>query len=150
MGADVTGVCSTRNIEILKAIGTDHVIDYTKEDFTLKKEYYDLILGVNGFYPLSAYKRALKQIGRFVHVGGSEGQLFQTLIFVPFISMTGKLEMSNLLQGANQKDLIYLKELLEDEKIKPVIDRRYKISKVQEAFRYFAEGHALGKVIITV
>ncbi|MGN7400105.1 NAD(P)-dependent alcohol dehydrogenase [Cytobacillus praedii] len=150
MGAEVTGVCSTRNIEILKAIGADHVIDYTRDDFTQKKEHYDLILGVNGFHPLSAYKRALKPNGRFVHVGGSEAQLFQTLIFGPFISMTGKKEMSNLLQRANQKDLIYLKELLEDEKIKPVIDRRYKISEVQEAFKYFAEGHAQGKVIITI
>ncbi|WP_328162203.1 zinc-binding dehydrogenase [Cytobacillus praedii] len=105
---------------------------------------------MNGYHPLSAYKRALKPNGRFVHVGRSGTQLFQTLNFGPFISMTSKKEMRNLLQRANQNDLIYLKELLEDEKIKPVIDRRYKINEVQEAFRYFAEGHAQGKVIITI
>ena len=149
-GAEVTGVCSTRNLEILHSIGADHIIDYTKEDFTQNEECYDLILGVNGSNSISAYKRALKPNGNFVHVGGAESQFFQTLVLGPFISMTGSKKISNLLQRANQKDLIYVKELLEAGKVKPVIDKRYKLSEVSEAFKYFQEGHAQGKVVLTV
>ena len=149
-GAEVTGVCSTRNLEILHSIGADQIIDYTKEDFTQKEERYDLILGVNGSNSISAYKRVLKPNGNFVHVGGAESQLFQTLVLGPFISMTGSKKISNLLQRANQKDLIYVKELLEAGKVKPVIDKRYKLSEVSEAFKYFQEGHAQGKVVLTV
>ncbi|WP_438315528.1 NAD(P)-dependent alcohol dehydrogenase [Sporosarcina sp. FA9] len=149
-GAEVTGVCSTRNLEIVHSIGADQIIDYTKEDFTQKKERYDLILGVNGSNSISAYKRALKPNGNFVHVGGAESQMFQSLVLGPFISMTGSKKISNLLQRANQKDLIYVKELLETGKIKPVIDKRYKLSEVSEAFKYFQEGHAQGKVVLTV
>ncbi|RST71984.1 NAD(P)-dependent alcohol dehydrogenase [Siminovitchia acidinfaciens] len=149
-GAEVTGVCSTRNLEILHSIGADQIIDYTKEDFTQKEERYDLILGVNGSNSISAYKRVLKPNGNFVHVGGSESQMFQSLVFGPFISMTGSKRISNLLQRANQKDLIYVKELLEAGKVKPVIDKRYKLSEISEAFKYFQEGHAQGKVVLTV
>lgn len=136
-GAEVTGVCSTRNLEILHSIGADQIIDYTKEDFTQKKERYDLILGVNGSNSISAYKRVLKPNGNFVHVGGAESQLFKTLVLGPFISMTGSKKISNFLQRANQKDLIFVKELLETGKVKPVIDKRYKLSEVSEAFTYF-------------
>ena len=149
-GAEVTGVCSTRNLEILNSIGADHIIDYTKEDFSKSGECYDLIIGVNGSNSISAYKRALKPNGNFVHVGGSESQLYQSLIFGPFISMTGSKKISNILQKANQKDLNHVKELLESNKIKPIIDKRYKLSEVTEAFKYFQEGHAQGKVIISV
>ena len=149
-GAEVTGVCSTRNVDILRSIGADHVIDYTKEDFTQKKQSYDLILAVNGYQPISAYKRALSPNGIFVHVGGSGAQLFQAMVQGPWISMTGSKKMGSMLQRANQKDLMYMKELLEADKVKPVIDRCYKLSEVPEAFRYFAEGHAQGKVVITV
>ncbi|MEQ2527445.1 NAD(P)-dependent alcohol dehydrogenase [Bacillaceae bacterium CLA-AA-H227] len=149
-GAEVTGVCSTRNINILQSLGADHVIDYTKEDFTQKSGKYDLILGVNGSHPISAYKRALKTNGIFVHVGGAETQMYQTLLLGPFISMTTSKKMSNLLQKSNQEDLYILKELLEDRKVKPVIDRSYKLREVPEAFRYFAEGHAQGKVVIAI
>jgi NADPH:quinone reductase-like Zn-dependent oxidoreductase len=149
-GADVTAVCSTRNVEILHSIGADRVIDYTKEDFTENEELYDLILGVNGSNSILAYKRALKPNGNFVHVGGAESQMFQSLILGPFISMSGSKKISNLLQRANQNDLIYVSELLEAGKIKPVIDKRYKLSEVAEAFNYFQEGHAQGKVVITI
>ena len=149
-GAEVTGVCSTRNLEILRSIGADHIIDYTKEDFTQDEECYDLILGVNGSNSISAYKRVLKPNGIFVHVGGSESQFLQTLFLGPFISMTGSKKISTLLQRANQKDLNYVKELLETGKVKPIIDKRYKLSEVTEAFNYFQEGHAQGKVVITV
>ncbi|MCM3764678.1 NAD(P)-dependent alcohol dehydrogenase [Neobacillus niacini] len=149
-GADVTAVCSSRNLEIMRSLGAHHIIDYTKEGFTLDEERYDLILGVNGSNSISAYKRALKPNGHFVHVGGSESQFFQTLFFGPFISMTGGKKISNLLQRANQQDLNHIKELLETGKVKPIIDKRYTLNEITEAFNYFQDGHAQGKVIITV
>lgn len=149
-GAEVTGVCSTRNVSIVQSIGADHVIDYTKEDLTTKKARYDLILGANGYQPLSVYKRALSPNGVFVHVGGSGAQMFQAMVLGPWISMTGDKKMGVFLQRPNQKDLLFMKELFEAGKVKPVIDRRYTLSEVSEAFKYFAEGHAQGKVVITV
>ncbi|RFU68433.1 NAD(P)-dependent alcohol dehydrogenase [Bacillus sp. V59.32b] len=149
-GAEVTGVCSTRNLGILRSIGTDFCVDYSKEDFAQNKESYDLILAFNGYQPISAYKRALSPNGTFVHVGGSGAGMFQTMVLGPLISMTGSKKMGNMLQRSNQKDLNYIKELIEDGKVQPVIDRCYKLSEVPEAFRYFEEGHAQGKVIITV
>ncbi|ULT57663.1 NAD(P)-dependent alcohol dehydrogenase [Neobacillus drentensis] len=150
LGAEVTGVCSPRNLAILESIGADRCLDYTKESFTEKTERFDLILGVNGGLPLSAYKRALKPNGMFVHVGGSGSQMFQALALGPWISMTGSKKMGSFLQRANQEDLIYMKELVEAGKVKPVIDRCYKLSEVRDAFRYFDEGHAQGKVVITI
>lgn len=150
LGAEVTGVCSTRNVDILLSIGADHIIDYQKENFTLSQEKYDLILGVNGSQPLSVYKRALNPNGIFLHVGGSGEQLFQTIIQGPWTSIIGSKKIGNILQRANQKDLIYVKELLETGSVKPVIDRKYKLSEIASAFNYFSEGHAQGKVVITV
>ena len=149
-GAEVTGVCSARNIDILRSIGADHIIDYGKEDFTKGQQHYDLILAVNGHQPISAYKRVLNPNGIFVHVGGSEAQFFQTIVMGPLISMSGSKKMGSFLQRANQKDLIYMKELIEAGQVKPIIDRTYKLNEVPEAFRYFEEGHAQGKVVITV
>jgi NADPH:quinone reductase-like Zn-dependent oxidoreductase len=149
-GAEVTGVCSPRNLDIVRAIGADEIIDYTKEDFTKKSQRYDLILAVNGYQPISAYKRALSQNGVYVMVGGSEKQLYQAMLLGPWISMTGSKKMGSILQRPNQKDLVFIKELLESGKVKPVIDRSYKLNEVPEAFRYFEEGHAQGKVVVTV
>ncbi|WP_075618527.1 NAD(P)-dependent alcohol dehydrogenase [Paenisporosarcina indica] len=149
-GAEVTGVCSTRNVDTLRSIGADHVIDYKEEDFTQKTESYDLILAVNGYQPISAYKRSLSTNGIYVMVGGSGAQLTQAMVQGPWISMTGSKKMGCMLQRANQNDLIFMKELLETGKVRPVIDRSYKLSEVPEAFRYFEEGHAQGKVVITV
>lgn len=150
LGAEVTGVCSTRHLDILQSLGADHVIDYTKERFTESKNTYDLILGVNGHQPLSDYKRALKPNGIFVHVGGSGSQMFQAMTVGAWISKTSSKKMGTFLQRANQKDLILLKELMESGKVKPVIDRQFTLSEVPEAFRYFEQGHAQGKVVITV
>jgi NADPH:quinone reductase-like Zn-dependent oxidoreductase len=149
-GAEVTAVCSTRNLDIVRSIGADHAIDYTKEDFTQKTQSYDLILAVNGYQSISAYKRALNPNGNYVMVGGSGAQLTQAMVLGPWLSMTGSKKMGNMLQRANQNDLNYIKELLDAGKVKPVIDRRYKLSEVPKALRYFEEGHAQGKVIITV
>ena len=150
LGAEVTGVCSPRNLDILQSIGADHAIDYTKDDFTQEADKYDLILGVNGHKPISAYKHTLNPNGIFVHVGGSSAQMFQAMTLGPWISMTGSKKMGTFLQRPNQKDLLFLKELLDAGKVKPVIDKCYKLSEVPEAFRYFEEGHAQGKVVITV
>ncbi|MFE1245841.1 NAD(P)-dependent alcohol dehydrogenase [Fictibacillus sp. NPDC058756] len=149
-GAEVTAVCSSRNLGIARSNGADNIIDYTKEDISEKIDHYDLILGVNGSQPISVYKRALKPNGIFVNVGGSGSQLSQAMFLGPWISMTGSKKVSTFLQRQNQKDLIYVKELLETGKVKPVIDRCYKLSEVSEAFRYFEEGHAQGKVVITI
>jgi NADPH:quinone reductase-like Zn-dependent oxidoreductase len=150
LGAEVTAVCSTRNVDTVRSIGADQVIDYTKEDFTKKEQQYDLILAANGYHPILAYKRALSPKGRYVMSGGSMAQLFQAMALGPVISMTGSQKMGNFLARANQKDLLFIKELLEAGKIVPVIDKRYSLSEVADALRYFGEGHAKGKVVITV
>jgi NADPH:quinone reductase-like Zn-dependent oxidoreductase len=149
-GAEVTAVCSTRNLEMARSIGADHVIDYTKEDFTQNGQRYDLILAVNGYQPLSAYKRALTPQGIYVFVGGSPAQTFQALLIGPLMSKRNGRKMTSKMKKANPKDLLFIRDLLEDGKIKPVIDEYYPLSKTAEAFRYFEKGHARGKVVITI
>lgn len=149
-GAEVTGVCSTRNLDMVRSIGADHVIDYTQEDFTQNGQRYDLIMATNGYHSISDYARALSPKGIYVMTGGSGAQMFQAMLLGPWISMTGNKKMGNLLMKPNNRDLVFLKELLEAGKIAPVIDRRYPLSEVAEAIRYLEEGHARGKVVITV
>lgn len=149
-GAEVTGVCSTRNLEMARSIGADHVIDYTKEDFTQNGRQYDLILAVNGYHPLSAYKRALTPQGIYVFIGGLPAQTFQSLLLGPFMSKSDGRKMTSVMKKANQKDLLFIRDLLEDGKIRPVIDECYPLSKTAEAFRYFERAHARGKVVITI
>ncbi len=149
-GAEVTGVCSTRNVDMVRSIGADQVIDYTQEDFTKNEQRYDLIFAANGYHPISAYKRALSPRGMYVMTGGSSAQMFQAMLLGPWISMTGSKKMGNLLKKSNQKDLALMKELLEASKVVPVIDRRYPLREVAEALRYVEAGHAQGKVVITV
>ena len=149
-GAEVTAVCSTWNLEMACSIGADHVIDYTKEDFTQNGQQYDLILAVNGYHPLSAYKRALTPQGIYVFVGGSPAQTFQSLFLGPLMSKSDGRKMTSVMKKANQKDLLVIRDLLEDGKIRPVIDDCYPLSKTAEAFRYFEKGHAQGKVVITM
>jgi NADPH:quinone reductase-like Zn-dependent oxidoreductase len=149
-GAEVTGVCSTRNVDMVRSIGADHVIDYTKEDFTKNGQRYDLILATAGYRSIFDYKRALSPGGMYVSSGGSMAQTFQALLLGPWISLTGSQKMGAFLAQPNQKDLVFLKELLEAGKVVPVIDRRYTLSQVAEALRYYEEGHARGKVVITV
>jgi NADPH:quinone reductase-like Zn-dependent oxidoreductase len=149
-GAEVTGVCSTGNLDMVRSIGADQVIDYTQEDFTKNGQHYDLILAANGYHSISDYKRALSHKGIYVMSGGSEAQMFQALFLGPLISMMGSKKISNLRMVSNQKDLFFMKELIEAGKVKPVIDRRYPLSEVAQAIRYLEEGHAKGKVVITV
>jgi NADPH:quinone reductase-like Zn-dependent oxidoreductase len=149
-GAEVTAVCSTRNLDMVRSIGADQVIDYTGEDFTQNGQRYDLILAANGYHPILDYRRALSPQGIYVQAGGSGAQMFQAMFLGPLMSMTGSKKMGNLLQRPNQKDLAFMTELLEAGKVKPVIDRCYSLSEVPEAIRYLEEGHARGKVVITV
>jgi NADPH:quinone reductase-like Zn-dependent oxidoreductase len=149
-GAEVTAVCSTRNLEMVRSLGADHVIDYKVEDFTQNGQQYDLILAVNGYHPISDYLHALKPEGTYVVTGGSMAQLFQAAMYKKRNSNTGgqKTYIASLVQS--QKDLNFIKELLESEKIMPVIDGCYPLSKTAEAFWYFEKVHPKGKVVITV
>lgn len=153
--AEVTAVCSTRNVDMARSIGADHVIDYTQEDFTRNGQRYDLILAVNGYRPILAYRRALSPTGRYVLVGASAAHLlqalFQTMFLGSLISRTGGQKMVFMgMAKINQKDLVFVKELIETRKVVPVIDRCYPLSETAEAFRYFEEVHAKGKVVITM
>lgn len=149
-GAEVTAVVSTRNVDIARSLGANQVIDYKKEDMKDHDQTYDLILGVNGGQSLTTYKRMLKENGVFVHVGGESSQMYQTMIQRSWLSMSGKKKFFTFLQRANQKDLVLMKELIEEGKIKPVIDRSYSLIEVPDAFRYFEQGHSQGKVIIEI
>jgi len=150
-GAEVTAVCSTKKVDMARSIGADHVIDYTKEDFAKNGQQYDLILAANGDRSISDYRRALSPKGIYVQTGGSMAQMSQAMIQGPWISMTGSKKMGNMgVAKPNQKDLVFMKELLEAGKVVPVIDRCYPLSEVADALRYLEEGHARGKVVITV
>ena len=149
-GAEVTGVCSTRNVDLVRSIGADHVIDYTKEDFTQNGQRYDLILATAGYRSIFDYKRALSPRGRYVSSGGSMAQTFQALLLGPWISLAGSQKMGAFLALPNQKDLVFLKELIEAGTVVPVIDRCYTLSQVAEALGYYDEGHARGKLVITI
>jgi 2-desacetyl-2-hydroxyethyl bacteriochlorophyllide A dehydrogenase len=151
-GADVTAVCSTQNVASARSIGADRVIDYTKEDFAKDGQKYDSIIEVNGYRSILRYGRALNQNGTYVMAGSSRPilQILQSALLGPIVSKTGRKKMSFMgVAKINRKDLDALKDLLETGKIKPVIDRGYPLSETAEAFRYFAEGHARGKVVIS-
>jgi NADPH:quinone reductase-like Zn-dependent oxidoreductase len=144
-GTEVTGVCSTKNLDMVRSIGADHVIDYTQEDFTQKEQRYDLILDIVANRSMSDYMRALNPKGKYVAVAFNPSSLFLGLLF----SRNGK-KTGSLVAKTNVNDLVYMKELIEAGKVVPVIDRRYPLSEVAEALRYYGERHAQGKVIITV
>lgn len=149
-GAEVTAVCSTGNLEQARSIGADHVIDYTKEDFTKNGQQYDLVFAANGYHSLSAYKRALTPKGIYIMAGGTMAQIFQSMLMGPMMSETGGRKMSGVSAQRSQNDLVFIKELFEAGKIKSVIDRRYPLGEAAEALRYLGAGHARGKVVISV
>ncbi len=149
-GAEVTAVCSTRNVDTARSIGADHVIDYTREDFTKSGQRYDLILGANVHHSIFDYRRALRQDGIYVIVGGGLARIFQAMLLAPLLSLIGSKKTRFFIANINQKDLVFLKDLLEAGKVVPVIDRRYPLSGAAEAIRYLEEGHAQGKIVITV
>ena len=153
-GAEVTGVCSTRNVDMVRSIGADHVIDYTREDFTKGGQRYDLIVDMVGNHPLLEYRHVLDPKGSVVIVGGPSddpwiGPLITPLKAVmlsPFMSQ----KFAPILAELNPQDLAILRDLLQSGKVKPVIDRRYPLSEVPAAIRYVEEGHARGKVVINM
>jgi NADPH:quinone reductase-like Zn-dependent oxidoreductase len=149
-GAEVTAVCSTRNLDQARSLGADHVIDYTREDFTQSGRQYDLVLAANGYHPLSAYKRALAPKGTYVMVGGSKAQIFQGMLMGSWMSESRGRKMTGLAAKRSHKDLVVLKELMEAGKIAPCIDRRYPLREAAEALRYLGGEHARAKLIITV
>ncbi len=150
-GTEVTAVCSTGKMEMARSIGADHAIDYTQEDFTQNGKAYDLIIGANGNPPLSDIKRALSPTGTYVCIGGPISHIFKTMLLGPLMSKKGGKQLKGSGPAIqSQEDLVVVKELLEAGKIVPVIDRRYPLSETAEAFRYFGEGHAEGKIVITV
>src|SRR5712671_2261371 len=155
-GADVTGVCSTRNVDLVRSLGADHVIDYTKEDFAKGGEHYDVMLDNVPNHSLSECRHILSPKGKYVMIGGGGpndsrwvgpfGRVIHALVLSPFVSQ----EMGMMMADANQKDLAILGDLMQSGKMKAVIDRTYKLSEVPAAIAYLEEGHARGKVVITV
>lgn len=149
-GAEVTGVDNMGKLDFMRSLGADHVIDYTREDFTKNGKQYDLILDVIAHRSVFAYQRALRPNGSCFFVGGSVAVLFQILLFGPWIRRTTGRNIRLLAVPQNREDLVSITELCETGKIVPVIDRRYSLSEVPEALRYVGEGHAKGKVVIVV
>ena len=155
-GADVTGVCSTRNLDMVRSLGADHVVDYTKEDFAKSGQRYDVILDNVPNHSLSECRGVLTPKGKYVMIGGGGpndsrwvgpfGRVIATMLLSPFVSQ----EMGMMMADVSQKDLTILSDLMQAGKVTPVIDRRYKLSEVPEAIRYLEEGHARGKVVITL
>ena len=143
-GAEVTGVCSTKKMDFVHSVGADHVIDYTQEDFTMNGQHYDLILDMQAHHSIFDCKRSLRPNGVYALVGGTDARALQTIFLGPLISMTGSKKMGLLLHKPN-KDMTFMKELLESGKVVPIIDKVYPLSETAEAMRYFGEGHKKGK-----
>jgi NADPH:quinone reductase-like Zn-dependent oxidoreductase len=156
LGADVTGVCSTRNLELVRSLGADHVIDYTKEDFMKSEQHYDVILDNVGTQPLSGFRHVLTPNGIYVMIGGggpNDGHWvgpmvrpIKTLLMSPFVSQ----KMGMFMAKQSKEDLGILSDLMQSGKVTPVIDRTYPLSQIADAIRYLEQGHARGKVVITV
>src|ERR671933_670141 len=153
-GARVTGVCSTTKVEMVRSIGADHVIDYTREDFAEGEQRYDLILDIGGNSSLTRLRHTLTPEGTLVIVGGEGGgrwlggtdRQLRAMMLSPFVGQ----KLGTFINKENHEDLIVLKELIEAGKVIPVIDRAYPLAEVPEAIRYLGEGHARGKVVISV
>lgn len=150
-GAEVTAVGSTRNLELMRSLGADYVIDYSKEDFTKSGKRYDVILAVNGYHSLGAYRRALKPQGVYVCAGGALTQFLQAMLFGKWLSRPGGQTLGSMgIAKFNPDDLATLGELLQAGKLAPVIDRTYPLSQTAAALRHVIDAHAQGKVVIEV
>ena len=150
-GAEVTGVCSTDKIDLVRSIGADHIVDYKQQVFYEEEPKYDLILGINGDHSLSEYKRALNYQGTYVCVGGSMSQIFSSMLLGSLMSEKGGRQIKNMGSvKVNQSDLDVMREILETGKFAPVIDKIYPLTETAEAFRYLGSKHARGKIVIRV
>jgi NADPH:quinone reductase-like Zn-dependent oxidoreductase len=154
LGAEVTGVCSTRNVDIARSLGADHVIDYTREDFTRSDRRYDLLLDIAGSRSWSECKRILNPKATLVIIGAPKGNRtlgpLGHIAKVRLASMPSSQRAVFLIAKFNMPDMLVLRDLLESGKVKPVIDRRHELNEIADAFRYLGEGHAQGKVVVTV
>jgi NADPH:quinone reductase-like Zn-dependent oxidoreductase len=148
-GAEVTGVCSSGNVKQTFSLGADYVIDYTKESFLKNDKRYDIILAINGNYPLLSYRRILTANGTYIMVGGSLSQIFKSLLFGRMLS-PGSKKMKSLTAKASKTDLEFLANLADKGIIKPVIDRRYSFDQAVDAMNYLKQGHATGKIVINI
>jgi NADPH:quinone reductase-like Zn-dependent oxidoreductase len=149
-GAEVTAVCSTGKMDTARSLGADHIIDYTREDFTKSGQRYDLILGANARHSMFVYRRMLNEVGTYVAVGGGLPQIFESLLLARFLSQMGRKKARFFIASINRENLTFLKDLVEAGKVKPVIDRRYPLSDAPDALRYLEQRHAQGKVVLTV
>jgi NADPH:quinone reductase-like Zn-dependent oxidoreductase len=150
-GAEVTAVCSPRNLEMVRSIGADNVFDYTKEDFTRSRAGYDVIFAINGYHSIFAYKRALTPRGVYVCAGGKLAQMFEAILLGSLLSgKNGKRLSSMGIAKVNQADLVTLAELLASGHLTPVLDRSYPLSNIVDAMHYVEDKHAQGKVVIQV
>jgi NADPH:quinone reductase-like Zn-dependent oxidoreductase len=149
-GAEVTAVCSERNLEQARALGATHVIDYAKEDFTRSDKRYDMILAANGYHPLSAYKRALAPGGVYGMTGGKGRQMAEALFFGKLLAIGSGKTLGTVDYKPRKSDVLYLKGLIEAGKLVSAIDKRFSLEQVPAAIAYLEEGHARGKVVITV
>ncbi len=152
-GADVTAVCSTQNVDAARSMGADEVIDYTKEDFTRNGKKYDLVFGVNGYHSIFGYRRALGPEGRYLMAGSHRVLMLivQMLLLGGLVSRLGRRKLGFMgVAKFNQENLAALQALLETGKVKPFVDKRFQLSETAEAFRYLGEGHARGKVVVSI
>lgn len=150
LGAEVTAVASASKLETLRGLGAAEVIDYAREDFTMRAGQYNAILGINGYHPLAHYARALKPGGRYVMVGGTDAQIFEALLRAPFTRKRDGRRLGSLTAKATPADLRALTALIETGAVKPVIERCYPLAELADALRYLDAGHAQGKLVITM
>lgn len=150
LGAEVTGVCSTRNVDLVRSIGARRVIDYTREDFTRDEQAYDLILNTAAYRSIFECRRVLRPGGTYVHIGGATARMFEVLLLGPVASRGSNGKFRFLASETTTEDLLSLTELLESGKVVPVIDRRYALQEVPDALRYLETGRARGKVVVTL
>jgi NADPH:quinone reductase-like Zn-dependent oxidoreductase len=143
---EVTGVCSTTKMDLVRSIGADYVIDYTREDVSRTGRQYDLIFDIAAHRSISEYKRILSPNGNYVLAGGSMGRIFQLML----MSMTGAKNMGFMVAKISQEDLLIIAELLKSGQVRSIIDKRFPLNETAEALRYLKEGRARGKIVITV
>ncbi|MFC2079182.1 NAD(P)-dependent alcohol dehydrogenase [Candidatus Bipolaricaulota bacterium] len=149
-GADVTGVCSTRNVELVYSLGADHVIDYTQQDFAASGQQYDLILATVGYRSIRDYERALTPTGRYVMSGGSMKQIMEASLRGPSLSKAGGKQLCSVSHKTSQDDLRFMKGLIEAGQVRPVVDRSFPLSEAADALRYYETRKSQGKVVITM
>ncbi len=150
LGAEVTAVCSARNLEQARELGAVYVIDYAKENFTKGDKRYDVILCINGYYPIGDFKRVLAPNGIYGMAGGGNKLLLEIIFYGPFLTMFGSKKFKMVASKPSKEKLQVIKELIEAGKVRPVIEKRYPLKEVPDAIRYLETGHARAKVVINV